>query len=599
MDTAVKQTEKLTEAVLNLAKRMQRSEELAKKSNLLGKASNSVTSLKEGISNKLSDAFSLKSVGSMLGMGNNTMIGKILEARHEEKKEKAKDAKNEVLKAKQFADNQIKYTPEGQALAEKSQEAAVKYGVAMYEKQKTLLIEIQKIKEQIKQAEETGHGDAAKEYHKESLTSLEKEYKEITNVGKTKKNPKETTKPAKDEPTTQPETSLPDAVKDEPTTKVESNKEELERLRESLIERGEVIRHATEELEKNTGRPLTDNEKAGLENGIREGMDEELLALNKEQLDALHKLVKNSEQTEEDKLEARKTESITSVKTTEVKKEETKKSFLDSIMNIASLFTGGNLLKTLGTMAAKVAGPVATMAASAIGKLASVGFSAAKSVGSAILGGGANLAKTGIAKLAGIVPSVTGTGMFSAGASKVGSVVSSTASTVGKLASGAGKAVGVAAKAAGPLGAVLDVGMGASDLIDGKAQEDLPSGFDILSPMRWGLYAGDKINKGVSALTGGSSVGSLLADQFQTDPMAQMSKVAKTPRESQMQHLKETVLRGRRIEEMKKADTSSNVSAPVIVNNQTVNNPTKATMLAPPVRNFEPSYNARLRGAFV
>lgn len=82
-------------------------------------------------------------------------------------------------------------------------------------------------------------------------------------------------------------------------------------------------------------------------------------------------------------------------------------------------------------------------------------------------------------------------------------------STLAKAATTAGKVM----KGAGVVGAVADVGMGISDLAQGKAQTELPQGFEKLSPMKWGMYIGDKVNQGVEGAIG-QSIGSKLYDVF-------------------------------------------------------------------------------------
>lgn len=67
------------------------------------------------------------------------------------------------------------------------------------------------------------------------------------------------------------------------------------------------------------------------------------------------------------------------------------------------------------------------------------------------------------------------------------------------------------AKGLGVVGAGIDVASGMGDLLEGKSQETL-EGMDYLSPMRVGMFVGDKINKGVEAVSGGSSIGSLTYD---------------------------------------------------------------------------------------
>lgn len=83
--------------------------------------------------------------------------------------------------------------------------------------------------------------------------------------------------------------------------------------------------------------------------------------------------------------------------------------------------------------------------------------------------------------------------------SKMPSVLKGGASVLGKLAA--------------PVGAALDVGSGISDLTDGKRQTEMPTGWDMISPMRWGMYAGEKINQGYEAAStslGGS--GNMIED---------------------------------------------------------------------------------------
>lgn len=89
----------------------------------------------------------------------------------------------------------------------------------------------------------------------------------------------------------------------------------------------------------------------------------------------------------------------------------------------------------------------------------------------------------------------SGKGLFS----KMPGMLKGGASLIGKLAA--------------PVGAALDVGSGISDLMDGKRQTEMPTGWDMISPMRWGMYAGEKINQGYEAAStslGGS--GNMIED---------------------------------------------------------------------------------------
>ena len=69
----------------------------------------------------------------------------------------------------------------------------------------------------------------------------------------------------------------------------------------------------------------------------------------------------------------------------------------------------------------------------------------------------------------------------------------------------------VAGKWAGVVGAVADAGDGIMDLAEGKRQTNMPSGWDMISPMRWGMYAGEKINQGTEWMLG-DSLGSKIYD---------------------------------------------------------------------------------------
>ncbi len=81
---------------------------------------------------------------------------------------------------------------------------------------------------------------------------------------------------------------------------------------------------------------------------------------------------------------------------------------------------------------------------------------------------------------------------------------------LGKASGGLGKIFKIAAS----LGAVVDVGMGLKDLMGGKEQTEMPTGLDMLSPMSWGMYGGNLINKGAETALGGKSLGAAAYDLF-------------------------------------------------------------------------------------
>lgn len=117
---------------------------------------------------------------------------------------------------------------------------------------------------------------------------------------------------------------------------------------------------------------------------------------------------------------------------------------------------------------------------------------------------------------------VAGVGGKAAGAVEVaGEGAVAAAGAVG-AAGKAGKAagllskVGSVAKGLGVVGSAVDVGTGVYDLAQGKAQEEL-HGMDYLSPMRMGMWAGNKINKGVAAVSGGEDLSEMVSRGFGGD----------------------------------------------------------------------------------
>ena len=101
-------------------------------------------------------------------------------------------------------------------------------------------------------------------------------------------------------------------------------------------------------------------------------------------------------------------------------------------------------------------------------------------------------------------------GNISETAGKSGNALKSIFSKTPAVLKGGASLVG---KLAAPVAAAIDVGSGVSDLMDGKRQTEMPSGWDMVSPMRWSMYAGEKINQGYEATSnalGGS--GNMIED---------------------------------------------------------------------------------------
>jgi hypothetical protein len=217
---------------------------------------------------------------------------------------------------------------------------------------------------------------------------------------------------------------------------------------------------------------------------------------------------------------------------------------LAGIAGLVAFFKGG-FLKTIGGMILDlgvsllkgVGGLVLRLGASLLGGAVSLGKAAAGKVGDFLMNTGKK-AVDGVKNLLGINPKVSeihpsqlldkngkaltgaakeariakltntvkAVGKPGGAMAKTTKVIAADASKVSKLA-GAGKLLGKV----GLAGAALDVGMGVNDLLHGEAQTSL-SGMDFLSPMKMGMFIGDKVNKGVEDVTGGKTVGSLITD---------------------------------------------------------------------------------------
>ena len=97
-----------------------------------------------------------------------------------------------------------------------------------------------------------------------------------------------------------------------------------------------------------------------------------------------------------------------------------------------------------------------------------------------------------------------------------GRIATAAAQTGGVLTSGKAAASSILKKL-GVVGAVADVGFGINELAQGGRQSSMPAGWNMLSPMSWGMWGGEKVNQGVDFVTGGNSIGSMLYDLFNDD----------------------------------------------------------------------------------
>lgn len=361
----IKQTEKLTKAVIALTVRFKKNEELVNKSGIIAKLQRSGNSISGMLKEKASDAFSLKGASSLLGVSSGGMIGQYLSSRHEGIKERKGVAKGEAQKAARFAQNYSKYDTEGQKLASKNENAAIKEGVRLYEEQKSILAEIKKIKEEISEAEEVGQGDIVKKGRAEDLGKLENRLSTLY---------------------------------DKPAEPAGLSKKEANAMASQLMKRGEVVKRAVTSMEKTTGEPLSPDDKSELTKGIKAGMVEELLKSNEQQVIELRKLVSKAELSEEEALEAKIRATPGAVKPIAEIKKENKNGIFDllfsGIKNLFPMLTSviRYIPTVVGTIAALLKG-----GASMLPKINPKGLIKGAAAGAVMLGA-ANLVDYGLGK---------------------------------------------------------------------------------------------------------------------------------------------------------------------------------------------------------
>lgn len=132
---------------------------------------------------------------------------------------------------------------------------------------------------------------------------------------------------------------------------------------------------------------------------------------------------------------------------------------------------------------------------------------------------------TGAGRLVGNAASRIGLGGRAAGAASAaattagagGAAAAGGATQTASRFAGIGSKVAAVGKVAGALGGLIDAGVGINDLAEGKEQTERPKGWDMISPMRWGMYGGNKINEGIKWATGGDTLGGKLYDWVNGD----------------------------------------------------------------------------------
>lgn len=200
---------------------------------------------------------------------------------------------------------------------------------------------------------------------------------------------------------------------------------------------------------------------------------------------------------------------------------------MSSIKAFTSALSDNPLATAVGTLGAGIAALIALRAGgglvNSLTKVASAittGVPIVTSTISKVIGGTSNAVSKlipGVAAAGNAVSaSATAATVASSAATTTASAISSTATVGSKIASvmsGAGKIFGKL----GVVGSVFDAGSGISDLLDGKQQTEL-SGFDWLSPMRLGMWVGEKINKNID-----------IYDMINGDKDAELIKWAATP----------------------------------------------------------------------
>jgi hypothetical protein len=332
---------------------------------------------------------------------------------------------------------------------------------------------------------------------------------------------------------------------------------QMNRIKKTILKKGRVIPQAIRKFEEENKEKMTNEVRGEFAASIKSGIDEELLSLNQKQLDALDRMVELSEETEEERLESNIKGSPISIKKKEETKEKKDTSLLETLFNLTGLMK--NLAPAVASLATVVAPLLAKLAAFA---LPGLGIAAAGAVGYVAGDKLVNpLLNKATQAVTGDKTATVGTGFYAAN--------------------------------------------NALKSLYGQSDEQKMAKKETKDRISLGL---DKIVKGESISSSmktflDSSVESMTEDQKNiyynnirnANVVGQISKPSITTREIQNNQLEAVREQTRSImQENAEAPVSSSAS----VTNNNVNNLTKITQITPPVRNFDLSYNDRLRATF-
>ena len=546
-----KQTDKLIKSVMDLEKRLTKDAKEAEKN----KGFSWKRGIKESagkIGERVRDAFSIKSLASLAGIQEGGMIGDLLAARHESKREARIASKENVVAARKSAAGFSKFGTEAKEMRARgaSENEIIERAVKLYQERLDIEKKIKAIEDERAEGREFDKNFDANKYKADDYAALNKKLEGLT-----------VTKQA--EPLMEPGDLLKKKI---PGIKPSQDpiKDTIREIRDFMVKSMDLESKVVTETEKQTG-PLPAGHRRELISGMKAGMDEDLLAIGKEQLEALHQIVKNSEMTEEEKLESMNKVSAAPIK--EARKEQATGagSFLDKAMNMLGSFKGVgevvNVVKNLAGLVSSflsVAGPI----------LAVVGAGAA----GVYLGG----------KLKDSIDSGI-TGMTGGKSQSLGDAVYSGVDSV-KGWFGADDSAKMKKAEAKSM----------AELVVRKVQSGQPVSKTTLATLEANKkYLEPDLRSQVDAATRDAIIAS---PKSVVQPALQKPEI--TPRESQTAELEATLSKNETlVEEMKTAERTVAPSA-AIVNAPTINNTTKEVRISPPVRNLDSTFNDRLGLSF-